>query len=137
MDSNNKYTENYGDPLWVYYRYRQAKGDTRSKDAVYAEGRKKMKEVEQRGVDLATAHGENIWDLNPGLATKVTALYDDAKQSLWAELTPQFITTIPSVVPVRTLSKDRNDYIAHPNTGEILSPESIAVLEQIRDFSGP
>ena len=88
VDENNKYTENYGDPLWVYYQYRQAKGDKRSKDAVYAEGRKKMKEVEERGVDLATAHGEKIWDLNPRLATKVTELYDDAKKSLWAELTP-------------------------------------------------
>lgn len=137
VDSNNKYTENYGDPLWVYYQYRLAKGDKRSKDDVYAEGRKKMKEVEGRGVDLATAHGEKIWDLNPTLATKVTELYDDAKKSLWAELTPQFITTIPSVVPVRTLSKDRNDYIAHPSTGETLSAESVAALQNMRDSWGP
>jgi ethanolamine ammonia-lyase large subunit len=137
VDSNNKYTKNYGDPLWVYYQYRLAKGDKRSKDDVYAEGRKKMKEVEGRGVDLATAHGEKIWDLNPTLATKVTELYDDAKKSLWAELTPQFITTIPSVVPVRTLSKDRNDYIAHPSTGEILSAESVAALQNMRDSWGP
>jgi ethanolamine ammonia-lyase large subunit len=67
VDNDNKYTENYGDPLWVYYQYRLAKGDNRSKDAVYAEGRKKMKEVEERGVDLATGHGEKIWDLNPNL----------------------------------------------------------------------
>ena len=43
----------------------------RSKEAVYAEGRQKMKEVEARGVDLATGHGEQIWDLNPQLAAKV------------------------------------------------------------------
>ena len=82
-----------------------------------------MKEVEARGVDLATGHGEQIWDLNPQLAAKVNGLYDDAKKSLWAELTPEFIAAIPDVVPVRTLSKDRNDYIAHPSTGEALSPE--------------
>ena len=46
VDQNDKYTQNYGDPLWVYYQYRLAKGDQRSKDAVYAEGRLKMKEVE-------------------------------------------------------------------------------------------
>lgn len=137
VDQNNKYTKNYGDPLWVYYQYRLAKGDKRPKDAVYAEGRKKMKEVEARGVDLATGHGEKIWDLNPKLASKVRDLYDDAKKSLWAELTPEFITTVPGVVPVRTLSKDRNDYIAHPNTGEVLSPESIAALERMRDSWGP
>jgi ethanolamine ammonia-lyase large subunit len=64
-EANNQYAENYGDPLWVYYQYRLAKGDARSKDAVYAEGRQKMTEVEGRGVDLATGHGEQIWDLNP------------------------------------------------------------------------
>ncbi|MBW9065839.1 ethanolamine ammonia-lyase [Rhizobium herbae] len=136
VDEGNKYTVNYGDPLWVYYQYRLAKGDTRSRDAVYAEGRQKMQEVEGRGVDLATGHGENIWDLNPELAAKVKGLYDDAKQSLWAELTSEFVAAIPDVVPVRTLSQDRNDYIAHPGTGEILSPEAIAELERIRDSWG-
>jgi ethanolamine ammonia-lyase large subunit len=137
VDSSNKYTRNYGDPLWVYYQYRQAKGDNRSKDDIYAEGRKKMKEVEDRGVDLATGHGEKIWDLNPDLAARVNELYDDAKKSLWAEITPDFIATIPAVIPIHTLSKDRNDYIAHPSTGETLSPESIAVLQQMRDVWGP
>ncbi len=136
VDETNKYTRNYGDPLWVYYQYRLAKGDARSQDAIYAEGRTKMKEVEERGVDLATGHGEKIWDLNPKLAAKVNELYHDAKSSLWAELTPDFIATVPGVVPIRTLSKDRNDYIAHPNSGETLSPEAIAVLERIRDSWG-
>jgi ethanolamine ammonia-lyase large subunit len=136
VDGNNQYTENYGDPLWVYYQYRLAKGDSRSKDAVYAEGRQKIKEVEGRGVDLATGHGQQIWDLNPQLATRVNELYDDAKKSLWAELTPEFINAIPDVLPVRTLSKDRNDYIAHPSTGETLSPESMAGLERLRGSWG-
>jgi ethanolamine ammonia-lyase large subunit len=136
VDKDDKYTKNYGDPLWVYYQYRLAKGDKRPIDAVYAEGRKKMQEVEERGVDLATGHGEKIWDLNPQLATRVNELYDDAKKSLWAELTPEFITSIPSVVPVHTLSKDRNDYIAHPTTGETLSLDSIAALERMRDSWG-
>ena len=130
--ADGSYTGHYGDPLWVYYQYRQAKGDTRPQDAVYAEGRQKMAEVEGRGVDLATDHGQRIWDLNPQLAAKVDALYDDAKLSLWAELTPQFAATIPDVLPVRTLSKDRNDYIAHPPSGETLSPDSVAALESLR-----
>ncbi|WP_019280043.1 ethanolamine ammonia-lyase [Rhizobium grahamii] len=136
VDENDRYSANYGDPLWVYYQYRLAKGDKRPRDAVYAEGREKMKQVEERGVDLATGHGENIWDLNSELAVKVRGLYDDAKQSLWAELTPEFIAGIPNVVPVRTLSSDRNDYIAHPDSGEKLNPEAIADIERIRDSWG-
>lgn len=129
---DDTYTSNYGDPLWVYYQYRLAKGDKRPKEAVYTEGRHMMKQVEARGVDLATGHGEKIWDLNPALATKVKGLYDDAKLSLWAELTPDFIAAVPNVVAVRTLSKDRNDYIAHPTTGETLSADSIKDIERMK-----
>ena len=132
VDQDGKYTEHYGDPLWVYYQYRLAKNDRRPKDAIYAEGQAKMREVEARGVDLATGHGEQIWDLNPQLAAKVNELYADAKVSLWAELTPEFAASIPNVLPLRTLSGDRNDYIAHPGTGETLSPESQLALEALR-----
>jgi ethanolamine ammonia-lyase large subunit len=74
-----------------------------------------------------------MWDLNPQLSAKVQSYYDDAKKCLWAELTPDFIRTIPNVLQVSTLSKDRNDYIAHPPTGEQLSPQSIAALKKLRD----
>ena len=136
VDKNNTYTKHFGDPLWVYYKYRQAKGDKRSRDAVYAEGRRKMKEVEARGVDLATGHGKELWDLNLELEKKVKSYYDDAKKCLWAELTPEFAKSIPNVLRVKTLSKDRNDYILHPPTGEQLSPESVAAIEKLRDSWG-
>lgn len=132
VDRNNRYTAHYGDPLWVYYQYRLAKGDKRSREMIYAEGKKKMKEVAARGVDMAVGHGKNIWDLNPELEENVKALYEDAKKSLWSELTPSFIATIPNVVEVRTLSKNREDYIAHPATGEKLSRDSITTLERLR-----
>ena len=95
-----------------------------------------MTEVEQRGVDLATGHGREIWDLNPVLGAKVNSLYDDAKKSLWTELTPGFIDAVPNVLPVRTQSKDREDYITHPPTGEILDPESLAAIVRLRDSWG-
>jgi len=136
VDENNKYTQHFGDPLWVYYQYRLAKSDKRSKDAVYAEGRKKLKEVEERGVDIATGHGKNMWELNPKLAAKVKSLYDDAKKCLWTELNADFVETIPNVVQVKTLSKDRNDYVSHPSTGEKLSAESVAAVEKLRDSWG-
>jgi len=133
VDNNNKYTEHFGDPIWVYYQYLLAKGDKRSKEAIYAEGKKKIEEVEARGVDIAIGHGKNIWDLNPQLEAKVRSYYDDAKISLRAEFTPVFIKTIPKAVQVGTLSKDREDYILHPASGEKLSPESVAALEKLRD----
>jgi ethanolamine ammonia-lyase large subunit len=136
VGSSDNYTEHFGDPLWVYYQYCLAKGDTRSQDAIYAEGSEKMKEVDARGVDLATGHGTNLWDLNPELATKVKSYYDDAKVSLWAEFTPQFLKTIPDAIFLNTLSKDRDNYIAHPPTGEKLAPKSIEALIRLRDSWG-
>jgi ethanolamine ammonia-lyase large subunit len=136
VDANNKYTEHFGDPLWVYYQYCRARGDKRPKDEIYAQGRKKIQEVTARGVDTATGHGKDIWDLNPQLEAKVNSLYEDAKVSLWAELTPAFVKTIPNAVPVSTMSKDRNTYISNPGTGEKLSPKTIAAIEDLRDSWG-
>jgi len=133
VDKNNKYTEHLGDPIWVYYQYRLAKGDKRSKEEIYAEGRKKVDEVQGRGVDLAIGHGKNPWDLEPNLAKRLNDLYQDAKVSLWAELTPEFVKTIPNAVPITTMSKDREDYVAHPASGEELSPAAVATLEKLRD----
>ena len=135
VDGNNRYTSHYGDPLWVYYQYRLAKGDKRSREIIYAEGRKQMKAVEGRGVDIAVGHGKHLWDLNPKLEQSVTALYKDAKKCLWSELTPAFIATIPNVVEVRTQSKDRENFIAQPATGEKLSSKSVAAIQRLRDSS--
>jgi len=135
VDKNNRYTAHYGDPLWVYYQYRLAKGDKRTREAIYAEGKKQLQSVAGRGVDIAVGHGKNIWDLNPKLEASVMTLYKDAKKSLWSELTPAFIATIPNVVEIRTQSKDRENYIAQPATGEKLSPQSVAAIQRLRDSS--
>lgn len=138
VDANDKYTENFGESLWVYFQYCRARGDNRSRDAVYPEGRKKIEEVEARGVDLATGHGKNIWDLNPDLEAKLKSPYENAKLCLRAEFNPDFTKTIPNAVFVKTLSKDRDDHISHPDTGEKLSPESIKILEKLREsWGGP
>jgi len=136
IDKNGKPTEHFGDPNWVYYQYRLRKGDKRSMERIMAEGTIKMQEVEARGVPLAVGHGKNPWDMNPELRKKIWALYEDAKVSLWAEFTPEFIRTIPNAVTITTNSKDREDYVAHPPTGEELSPASIASLEKLRDAWG-
>ena len=136
VDEKGGYTEHFGDPVWVYYKYKLAKGDKRSKDAIYAEGKEAIGRIEARGVPIAMGHGENPWDLNPELAEKVDNLYKDAKVSIWSEFTDEFIQTIPNAVVVSTQSKDREDYIAHPATGEALSESAVASLDKLRDSWG-
>jgi ethanolamine ammonia-lyase large subunit len=78
-------------------------------------------------------HGKEPWDLQPELKERIWRLYDDAKISLWTEYTDEFIETIPNAVVIATQSKDREDYVAHPPTGEVLSAAAIASLEKLRD----
>lgn len=136
IDVHDRFTEHAGDPVWVYYQYRLAKGDTRSRAVIEAEGQARMQAVQARGVPLAIGHGECVWDVDPKLTTRISHLYEDAKISLHTALTPEFIRTIPNPVPLTTQSQDRADYIAHPETGEHLSDAALAALEHLRDTWG-
>jgi ethanolamine ammonia-lyase large subunit len=136
IDEQHQFTEHAGDPLWVYYQYRLAKGDTRSRDAIEAEGREQAQAVQSRGVPLALGHGEQVWEMDADLTARIASLYEDAKTSLWSALTPEFVETIPNAVSITTQSQDRADYIAHPATGEILSAPTIAALQTLRDTWG-
>ncbi len=132
IDDKGEFTEHAGDPVWVYYQYSLAKGDKRSQKEIYAEGRQQVKEVVGRGVDLALGHGEKVYDIEPELDQRIHDLYDDAKISLWAEFTPEFVKTIPNALEITTKSQDREDYIANPASGEELSEATVATLEKLR-----
>ncbi len=132
IDENDKFTEHAGDPIWVYYQYCQAKGDKRSRKEIYVEGNQKVKEVVGRGVDMALGHGTKVWDIEPELDKRIHALYDDAKISLWAEFTPEFVKTIPNALEITTKSQDREEYVANPASGEKLSAATVVTLEKLR-----
>ena len=133
IDSAGNITAHFGDPLWVYYKYRLAKGDMRSREAVHAEGRKLIAEIEGRGVPIATGYGKNIWDLEPKLDHKIHALYNDSKVCVWKEMPEMFMASIPNHVDLITTSADRKDYIYHPPTGEILSEQSVDQLIRLKN----
>jgi ethanolamine ammonia-lyase large subunit len=103
IGEDNKPTQNFGDPTWVYYQYRLAKKDLRTKEEIMAEGRRMILEIEGRGVPIAQGFGENYWDLNPELDKKVRFLYEDAKISLWTEMPDSFVKSIPNAIGVTTL----------------------------------
>lgn len=136
LDDEGQFSEHAGDPIWVYYQYCLTKGDTRSEAAIYAEGRRKVGEVQARGVPLAIGHGQQVGDMQPDLKAQIDRLYRNAKRSLWAEFTPGFVSTIPNVVPIATQAKDREDYIAHPTRGEQLSEQAVAALHTLRTSWG-
>lgn len=136
IDAEGKPTKHFGDPAHVYLQYRRAKKDDRSDEAILAEAKAKMAEVRGRGVFLAEGHGANPWDMDPKLDKLVRDLYADAKICIHAELPANFAATFPAALEVRTRSKDREDYILHPPTGEALDEASEARVADLRDSRG-
>jgi ethanolamine ammonia-lyase large subunit len=131
IDKLGNPTQHFGNPIWVYYQYRLAKNDPRSQADIYTEGRKLIEEIKGRGVPIAEGYGENIWDLKPALDAEVRSLYKDAKVSLWTDMPAAFVQTIPNVIPIFTHSKDRKDYVYHPESGEQLSNDAIAAIRKV------
>jgi ethanolamine ammonia-lyase large subunit len=132
IDREGKPTERFGQPLWVWLQYRRAKGDTRPVDQIEAEGREKMREVRERGVPLAEGYGKNPWDMAPELDREIRELYVDAKKCIRAELTANFLQSLPDAILIRSTSEDRTDYILHPQTGEKLDERSREIVRSLR-----
>lgn len=132
IDDNGKPTDHFGDPIWVYYKYCQMKRDKRSKSEIYEEGKKSIETIESRGVPIVQGYGKNIWDLKPEINERVQFLYDDAKECLWTELKSSFVKTIPAYNLITTKSKDRKDYVYHPESGESLSSNAIKQIEDLK-----
>lgn len=132
IGQNGQPTENFGNPLWVFLKYCRKKGDVRTDEQILYEGRQQLARVRGRGVFIAQGRGENPWDLEPKLEHDIRTIYADAKKSIWTELEPAFVGTIPNAVTLSTQSVDRTDYILHPESGERLTRLSDEVLHTLR-----
>ncbi|WP_299465241.1 ethanolamine ammonia-lyase subunit EutB [uncultured Gimesia sp.] len=132
IDENGAPTKHFGDPNWVYLQYRRKKGDMRSDEAILHAGRQQLAEVRNRGVFIAEGYGQKPSELEPALKIEIDQIYQDAKKSIWAQLTPEFVSHVPGVVPVMTRSTDRLEYILHPTSGEQLSQTSAEKIRQLR-----
>ena len=64
--------------------------------------------------------------------SELRELYVDAKKCIRAELTPQFLQSLPKAILVRSTSNDRDDYILHPQTGEKLDERSYKAIQSLR-----
>ncbi|OMP30048.1 ethanolamine ammonia-lyase subunit EutB [Mangrovimonas sp. DI 80] len=133
IDKEGHPTKHFGDPIWVYYKYRQAKNDTRSLEVIYNEGKDAIERIENRGVPIAQGYGKNYWDLKPELEKQVQYLYDDAKVSLWTEMQPEFVQSIPASLAIATASHNRKDYVYHPESGEVLNPDAIHQVNSLKN----
>ena len=136
IDALGQPTEHFGQPLWVYYQYRLAKGDLRTIDEIFDEGRHRIEEIQNRGVPIAQGYGQHIWEPPESLDHEVRRLYEDAKVSLWTELELEDICAIPNAISLTTQARDRQDYVYHPESGESLGSSSVLAVQKLRESWG-
>lgn len=132
ISEQGKPAANFGQPLQVWLQYCRAKGDPRPETVILDEGRMKMAQVRKRGVPLAEGHGRHPWDLSVALDQEIRAVYADAKQCIRKELPGDFAAGFSGALLLSTTSKNRDDYILHPQTGEQLDGTSVRLLRRFR-----
>ena len=104
----------------LYAAYHKAGGDTRSLDTLRDEGAKKISALAERGFDLGYGCDENYGD-PPEANARITRIYSNARRALYATLDEAVIAdSSPRYIRVHTRSSDRDDYLAHPATGELI-----------------
>lgn len=136
IDANGAPTENFGRPEWVYLQYRRARKDTRSQAEIFEEADKRIAEVRSRGLFISQGFDGKPSTPKAPLSDQVHRIYADAKECIWKELAGDFESRLPNSLGLETCSKNRTDYILHPESGERLSNRSIEQIGALGSTHG-
>jgi ethanolamine ammonia-lyase large subunit len=102
----------------LYAAYMKTGGDDRTIDALRTEGAARIERLRQNG-----------WDLGSGEASgsRVDAIYAQARRALYAVIDANVVAAVsPRHVRARTRAHDRDDYLAHPPSGESIGDKDVA-----------
>ena len=110
----------------LYAAYVKEGGDSRTTDALRAEGAVKIDRLRARGYDLG--YGPDASPAAPpAVAARIETIYAQARRALYAVLDAGVVEAVsPHHIRVRTPSRDREDYLAHPRSGESIRDEDAA-----------
>ena len=107
----------------LYAAFMKAGGDDRTTDGLRAEGAAKIARLGAHGWDLGSGDGT----VPVAAGSRVDAIYAQARQALYAVLDANVVAAVsPSHVRARTRARDREDYLAHPPSGESIRDEDVA-----------
>ncbi|HVI69947.1 MAG TPA: ethanolamine ammonia-lyase subunit EutB, partial [Pyrinomonadaceae bacterium] len=115
----------------LYATYHKAGGDTRSLDTLRDDAVKKIRALAERGFDLGYGCDENYVD-PPEANARITGIYSNARDALYSTLDEAVISdSSTSYFRVHTRSSDRDDYLAHPATGELIDDKDTARIQAL------
>lgn len=121
----------------LYAAYHEAGGDTRSLDTLRDEGAKKFRALAERGFDLGYGCHDNYAD-PPEANARITGIYSNARRALYATSDEAVISdSSPRYFRVHTRSSDRDDYLAHPATGELIDDEDAVRIQALYPVRRP
>lgn len=102
----------------LYSQFLRAGGETRSDETLCAEGRRKLAALRGRGFDLGYGHGPAFAD-PVEVSARIESLYRHARQALYAKIDQRVIADVcPRHLRGATRAADRDDFLAHPASGE-------------------
>lgn len=121
----------------LYAVYAGAGGDRRTSSALVEEGRRRLRELRERGFDLGYGTGPEH-SAPPAIEARLNAIYLHARNALYAALDAGVIRDMcPRHLRVRTLAADRDDYLSHPQTGERLRDDEARRVAALYGRRGP
>jgi ethanolamine ammonia-lyase large subunit len=115
----------------LYAMYMRAAGDTRSLDALREEGLRKLAALAEGGFDLGYGDGAD-YAAPREVGARMDAIYSHAQQALYASIDDAAIRdSSPKSLRVRTNASGRDDYLMHPQSGEIIREEDASRIASL------
>ena len=115
----------------LYAAYHKAGGDTRSLNTLRDGAAKKIRALAERGFDLGYGCDENCGD-PPEATARLTQIYSNARRALYATLDEAVISDSSSRhIRVHTRASDRDEYLSHPTTGELIDDKDMGRIHAL------
>jgi ethanolamine ammonia-lyase large subunit len=115
----------------LYAAYQKAGGDRRASITLEEEGSRRLSSLREKGFDLGVVDAS-------AADRRIDAIFTHARAALYASIQEAVIRDATSrSLRVRTTSRDRDDYLAHPPSGECLSADAALAIARLREGRAP
>jgi ethanolamine ammonia-lyase large subunit len=121
----------------LYAAYMKSGGDKRSAEALEQEAAGRIRRLQESGFDLG--YGTSADGAPPvEIGARMRAIYSNARRALYARLDEGVLRDAsPKHIRVKTMAADREDYLAHPRSGEAISDRDRGLLLKLRSPAAP
>jgi ethanolamine ammonia-lyase large subunit len=114
----------------LYATYARGAGDRRQSSLLEQEALQQVRELQDRGLDVAMEP--------PDADARLHRIYTHARRALYAVLDDGVVRDAsPRHVRVRTAATSRDDYLAHPPLGERLRDDDAVAIARLYGLSSP